>query len=72
MRVKDGREGEVHIHTYTHTHLPGEVRNGMSDIVVRHSENRELRDGAVPAHNTPCSLVDGGKIRVPVCERDGG
>ena len=34
--------------------------------IVRHSQDRDLCDGAVSSFDTSCALVDGGQIRVHV------
>eukprot|EP00959_Pyramimonas_sp_CCMP1952_P217323 4545259-Pyramimonas_sp.AAC.1 len=46
--------------------IPCEIGDGMGDVVVGHSEDGELRDGALAALDTPGALVDGRQIRVHV------
>mmetsp|Transcript_22306 Transcript_22306/g.53512 ORF Transcript_22306/g.53512 Transcript_22306/m.53512 type:complete len:283 (+) Transcript_22306:600-1448(+) len=46
--------------------VPGEVGDGVRDVVVRHRQHRHLGDGATTALDAPSALVDGGKIRVHV------
>ena len=36
--------------------VASQVRDGMSDVIVRHSQNRNLCDGSIPALNTTGSL----------------
>mmetsp|Transcript_28914 Transcript_28914/g.70484 ORF Transcript_28914/g.70484 Transcript_28914/m.70484 type:complete len:305 (+) Transcript_28914:751-1665(+) len=43
-----------------------QVRNGVSDVIVFHREDRDLGNGSVAARNTTSSLVDGGKVSVHV------
>mmetsp|Transcript_7110 Transcript_7110/g.17954 ORF Transcript_7110/g.17954 Transcript_7110/m.17954 type:complete len:561 (+) Transcript_7110:182-1864(+) len=43
-----------------------EVRDGVSDVVVGHGQDRELRDGAVAALDAAGALVDRGQVRVHV------
>ncbi|KAH3668808.1 hypothetical protein OGAPHI_002563 [Ogataea philodendri] len=46
--------------------ITGQVGNRVSDIVVRHGQNRNLGDRSVSTFNTTGSLVNGGQIRVHV------
>lgn len=43
-----------------------QIRNGVSDIIVGHGENRDLGDGSVTALDTTSTFVDGRQIRVHV------
>uniref|UniRef100_A0A182QVN8 Uncharacterized protein n=1 Tax=Anopheles farauti TaxID=69004 RepID=A0A182QVN8_9DIPT len=46
--------------------VTGQIGNRMGDIVVRHSQNRDLRDRTVAAFDTSGTFVDGGQIGVHV------
>ncbi|EZA62788.1 hypothetical protein X777_07604 [Ooceraea biroi] len=46
--------------------VPGKIGNRVSDVVVRHSENGDLRDGAVAALNSASALVDRSQVGVHV------
>jgi len=39
--------------------VPGQIWDGMVDIIIRHRENGQLGDGPVGALNSSCALVDG-------------
>ena len=55
----------VHIHLAL-SDVACQVWDGMSDVIIGHGEDGQLRDGALTALNTPCPLVDGGQISVHV------
>ena len=46
--------------------ITGQIWDRMGDIIVRHSQNRQLGDGSVLACHSTGSLVDGGQIGVHV------
>mmetsp|Transcript_12769 Transcript_12769/g.19325 ORF Transcript_12769/g.19325 Transcript_12769/m.19325 type:complete len:357 (-) Transcript_12769:206-1276(-) len=46
--------------------VTGQIRNWMCNIIIWHSEDRDLCDGTVTALNTTSTLVDGGKIGVHI------
>lgn len=46
--------------------VASEIWDGVGDVVVRHGQNRELRDGPRPADDAPSALVDGGQISVHI------
>jgi hypothetical protein len=43
----------------TFSNVPGQIWDGMGNIVVRHGKNGQLGDGTVGASDTTSSLVDG-------------
>ena len=43
-----------------------QVGDGVRDVVIRHGENGQLRDGALAPLDTAGALVDGRQIRVHV------
>mmetsp|Transcript_30746 Transcript_30746/g.82329 ORF Transcript_30746/g.82329 Transcript_30746/m.82329 type:complete len:468 (-) Transcript_30746:264-1667(-) len=46
--------------------VPGQVRDGVRDVVVGHGQDGELRDGTGLALHTASALVDGGQVGVHV------
>ena len=67
----DGREDLPVVHLTVDVDLPlgdvaGQVRDGVSDVVVWHRQDGDLSDRPVAALHTACSLVDGGQVSVHV------
>ncbi|KYN45352.1 hypothetical protein ALC56_00198 [Trachymyrmex septentrionalis] len=46
--------------------ISGKIGNWVSDIIVRHSKNWDLRDGAIASLHTAGTLVDRGEIGVHI------
>lgn len=55
----------IHVHL-TLSNVTSKIRNGVSNIVIWHSKNRNLRNGAIATLHTTGSLVDSGQISVHV------
>lgn len=55
----------IHVHLAL-SNVTSKIRNGVSYIVIWHSENGNLRNGAVATLHTTGTLVDSGQISVHV------
>mmetsp|Transcript_2828 Transcript_2828/g.6092 ORF Transcript_2828/g.6092 Transcript_2828/m.6092 type:complete len:274 (+) Transcript_2828:2106-2927(+) len=42
------------------------IRNRVSNIIVRHSKNRKLRNGTIASNNTSSTFVNGGQIGIHI------
>lgn len=67
----DGRINLPVVQLPVNVHLPlrnvaSEIRNRVSDVIVRHGEDGQLSDGALAALDSPSTLIDGGQIGVHV------
>ena len=43
-----------------------QIRNGVSDVILRHGENRNLRHRAFLPHQAPRPFIKGGKIGIEI------
>ena len=67
----DGRVDLSVVELTVHVHLAlsdvaCQVRNRVGDVIIRHGEDGQLRDGALAPLNTPCPLIDGGQVSVHI------